>query len=178
MTGGDALREAAVIVPVITIEGEPYLILTRRSRKLKSHPGQISFPGGIRDNGEELWETALREMEEEIGVDRDSVLFVHCLEMTETLMSRIEVHPFLALLSRRVFRLNKEEVEELIFVELSLFQRTKEEVIRLPSGEETIKYRLPGLVVWGATARIIDSSLEKILDILLNTGYIDFINDD
>ncbi|WP_053001230.1 NUDIX hydrolase [Kosmotoga pacifica] len=172
------MREAAVIVPVITIEGEPYLILTRRSRKLKSHPGQISFPGGIRDNGEELWETALREMEEEIGVDRDSVLFVHCLEMTETLMSRIEVHPFLALLSRRVFRLNKEEVEELIFVELSLFQRTKEEVIRLPSGEETIKYRLPGLVVWGATARIIDSSLEKILDILLNTGYIDFINDD
>ncbi|WP_053001181.1 NUDIX hydrolase [Kosmotoga pacifica] len=172
------MRKAAVIVPVITIEGEPYLILTRRSRKLKSHPGQISFPGGIRDNGEELWETALREIEEEIGVDRDSVLFVHCLEMTETLVSRIEVHPFLALLSRRVFRLNKEEVEELIFVELSLFQRTKEEVIRLPSGEETIKYRLPGLVVWGATARIIAGSIDEILRKLSESGHINPFDED
>jgi 8-oxo-dGTP pyrophosphatase MutT (NUDIX family) len=157
------LEKAAVIVPVVSIEGEPYLILTRRSRKLKSHPGQISFPGGIRENGEELLETALREMKEEIGVSRDNVLFVHNLKMTETLMSRIEVHPFLALLNKREFVLNRNEVEEIIFVKLSLFQQTKEEVIRLPSGEKTIRYRLPGLVVWGATARIIAGSIDEIL---------------
>ncbi|MDI3523941.1 CoA pyrophosphatase [Kosmotoga sp.] len=157
------MEKAAVIVPVVSIEGEPYLILTRRSRKLKSHPGQISFPGGIRENGEELLETALREMKEEIGVSRDNVLFVHNLKMTETLMSRIEVHPFLALLNKREFVLNRNEVEEIIFVKLSLFQQTKEEVIRLPSGEKTIRYRLPGLVVWGATARIIAGSIDEIL---------------
>jgi len=169
------LKKAAVIVPVVSLEDEPYLILTRRSRKLKSHPGQISFPGGIRENGEELLETALREMEEEIGVSRDNVLFVHSLKMTETLMSRIEVHPFLALLNKREFVLNRNEVEVIIFVKLSLFQQTKEEVILLPSGEETIRYRFPGLVVWGATARIIAGSIDEILKKLSESGYINII---
>ena len=166
------MKKAAVIVPIIIIKDEPYLILTRRSRKLKSHPGQISFPGGIRESGEELLETALREMEEEIGVSRDNVLFVHNLKMTETLISRIEVHPFLALLNKREFVLNHNEVEEIIFVELSLFQQTDEEVIRLPSGEETIRYRFPGLVVWGATARIIAGSIDEILKKLSESGCI------
>ncbi|ACR79541.1 MULTISPECIES: CoA pyrophosphatase [Kosmotoga] len=169
------MKKAAVIVPVVSLEDEPYLILTRRSRKLKSHPGQISFPGGIRENGEELLETALREMEEEIGVSRDNVLFVHSLKMTETLMSRIEVHPFLALLNKREFVLNRNEVEVIIFVKLSLFQQTKEEVILLPSGEETIRYRFPGLVVWGATARIIAGSIDEILKKLSESGYINII---
>lgn len=166
------MKKAAVIVPVILIKGEPYLIFTRRSRKLKSHPGQISFPGGIRESGEELLETALREMEEEIGASRDNVLFVHSLKMTETLISRIEVHPFLALLSKREFVLNHDEVEEIIFVKISLFRQTKEEVIQLPSGEETIRYRLPGLVVWGATARIIAGSIDEIHRRFSELGYV------
>ncbi|OAA30691.1 hypothetical protein AT15_09685 [Kosmotoga arenicorallina S304] len=172
------MKKAAVVVPIVLIEGDLYLILTRRSRKLTNHPGQISFPGGVQDRGETLVETALREMKEEIGVKANSVIFLHKLETTETLMSKIEVHPFVALVSGRSFKLNREEVEEIIFVKLSLFYCTEKEIISLPSGEETIKYRLPGLIVWGATARIIDSSLRKIRDILSDTGYIDFIDND
>ncbi|RKX49408.1 MAG: CoA pyrophosphatase [Thermotogae bacterium] len=175
---GKILKKAAVVVPIVIIEGEPYLILTRRSRKLNNHPGQISFPGGIWNGRETLIDTAFREMEEEIGAKPSSVIFLHKLEIIETLMSKIEVHPYAALLSDRIFKLNRDEVEEILFVKLSMFYKVEKELIALPSGKETIKYRLPGLIVWGATARIIDSSLEKVSKMLLNSGYINSINND
>ena len=66
---------AAVLVPV-TDRPEPGVILTRRTDTLRRHPGQIAFPGGRIDPGEDPVTAALREAEEEIGLPRDQVTVV------------------------------------------------------------------------------------------------------
>lgn len=67
-------REAAVLVPMCHIDGEPALIFMMRSRYLKNHRGEISFPGGIKDPGDrDLIHTALRETFEEIGLPESQV---------------------------------------------------------------------------------------------------------
>ncbi|MDX6616470.1 MAG: hypothetical protein QOD60_1561, partial [Solirubrobacterales bacterium] len=60
--------EAAVLVPIYDWPENPGLVFTRRRDDLKSHSGEISFPGGRRDPGEELEETALRETDEELAL--------------------------------------------------------------------------------------------------------------
>src|SRR5262245_51790416 len=65
--------EAAVLVPMHGWPDNPGLVFTERRSDLRRHAGEISFPGGRRDEGEELLETALREAEEEIGLSREHV---------------------------------------------------------------------------------------------------------
>ena len=67
------LTHAAVLVPLVEREQGITVLLTRRSDTLRNHTGQIALPGGRRDPGESLWQTALREAEEEIGLDRGFV---------------------------------------------------------------------------------------------------------
>lgn len=70
---GKPCREAAVLVLFFPLQGEPALVLTVRHADLRQHAGQIAFPGGRRDPGETLMETALREAREEIGLETDAV---------------------------------------------------------------------------------------------------------
>lgn len=67
------LRPAAVLVPLIEREDGPYVLLTRRSDSLASHTGQIAFPGGRLDAGENAVDAALREAWEEVGLDPELV---------------------------------------------------------------------------------------------------------
>ncbi len=156
------MNRSAVCVPVVYIESEPYLLLIRRSRKLQRHPGQIAFPGGFAEKDESLEQTALRELEEEIGVEEKRCKLLGKLDDTTTASSRIQITPFLVLLNSRNFRLNHEEVEEIYFVKLEIFDSLDCEEVIMPNGTPTIRYRLPGLVIWGATARIIKNSLKQI----------------
>ena len=62
-------KRASVLIPLLESEGETYVMLTRRSSEMRSHPGQISFPGGKQDSDDEdPLQTALRETHEEIGL--------------------------------------------------------------------------------------------------------------
>lgn len=69
----EALKPAAVLIGLVEHPDGPSVILTRRSDTLRSHTGQVALPGGRCDPGETPWETALREAEEEIGLDRSRV---------------------------------------------------------------------------------------------------------
>ena len=69
-------RPAAVLVPLVERPSGLNVILTRRSDSLRSHSGQIALPGGRCDEGETPWDAALREAEEEIGLDRRFVRLV------------------------------------------------------------------------------------------------------
>src|SRR5262249_57499071 len=71
--------DAAVLVPMHGWPQNPGLVFTERRSDLKRHAGEISFPGGRRDVGEDLLDTALREAEEEIGLARDNVEVVGAL---------------------------------------------------------------------------------------------------
>lgn len=159
------MKKTAVLVPVVNICGEAHLLLTRRSRRI-SHPGQISFPGGFVQEGESLLQCALREMEEEIGARISNLEEVYALGETVTLTSGKEIAAFLGFIDSLVFLINDSEVEELIFLSLEAVKRATPEPVLMPSGRKTIRYRFPGLVVWGATARIIESSLWKIEEIV------------
>src|SRR6056297_2154011 len=71
---GRKLRAAGVLVPVLCGGGAPRVILTKRSSALKHHPGQVAFPGGKQDAGDpDITATALREAQEEIGLDPANV---------------------------------------------------------------------------------------------------------
>ena len=70
---GMALTPAAVLVPLVEHEAGLTVLLTRRADTLRQHTGQIAFPGGRCDPGEQPWETALREAREEIGLDAGHV---------------------------------------------------------------------------------------------------------
>ncbi|WP_020406384.1 CoA pyrophosphatase [Hahella ganghwensis] len=90
-------KDAAVLVP-ITREDEPQIILTRRSDQLKTHSGQVAFPGGMREEHDrDLLMTALRETEEEVGIKSSAVNVVGSLSQV---ISRYEIRvtPYVGLI--------------------------------------------------------------------------------
>ncbi|HTK35432.1 MAG TPA: CoA pyrophosphatase [Caulobacteraceae bacterium] len=73
LTPSGPLHPAAVLAPLVEREEGLTVLLTRRADGLRRHSGQIAFPGGRADPGETPWDTALREAEEEVGLDRSFV---------------------------------------------------------------------------------------------------------
>ena len=90
-------RLAAVLAPLV-LAPEPALIFTERAAELSRHAGEVSFPGGLQDPGETLVETALRETQEEIGLDPSLPDLVGALPPVHTSVSGILVVPFLGML--------------------------------------------------------------------------------
>ena len=91
--------EAAVLVALYGYPGDPGLVFTERRADLRRHAGEISFPGGRRDADESLVQTALREAEEEIGLDRAEVEVVGALPPIGTFVTSYKVHPFVGLVA-------------------------------------------------------------------------------
>ena len=88
---------AAVLVPLFVAAATqvPHVVLTRRRADLRRHAGEISFPGGRRDPEDQtLTDTALREAEEEIGLERSRVSLLGALPPTSTMATGYVIHPF------------------------------------------------------------------------------------
>ncbi|PVD16844.1 MULTISPECIES: CoA pyrophosphatase [unclassified Mesotoga] len=158
-------QDTAVFVPIVKLCGEYYLLLTRRSTGI-SHPGQISFPGGHIEDDETLLECAIREMREEIGASPSSLKEVYPLNINTTVTSGKVITSFVGFIDKLEFKLDRGEVEDVIFLSLKALMLTSPETIIMPNGKKTIRYRFPGFVVWGATARIIEVAIERILEII------------
>ena len=110
-----ARTEAAVLVPMHGWPRNPGLVFTERRSDLSRHAGEISFPGGRRDQGEELLDTALREAEEEIGLSRDRVEVAGALAPIGTFVTSYKVHPFVGLIEEGLpFVPNPSEVESVL----------------------------------------------------------------
>lgn len=154
------LREAAVLVPVIDGANGPELILTKRASHLKHHPGQISFPGGKRDESDPTLEiTALREAKEEIGLNPENVDVLGIIPPHET-VTGFTMAPVLAIV-RDEFIAKPEagEVAEVFRVPLAHVLDPKNYLIqgRHWRGVERHYYVVPfgPYYIWGATARIL-----------------------
>jgi 8-oxo-dGTP pyrophosphatase MutT (NUDIX family) len=156
--------DAAVLIPWYDDPHRgPVLVLTERRHDLRRHAGEISFPGGRRDDGEDLVVTALREAEEEIGLDRTTVRIAGALAPIGTMVSGYRVYPFVGVIDHLPeWTPQVTEVAEVL--ELSLADlvggRRYKPVRGMPL--PTLSFTVDGHVVWGATARILDQLLKRL----------------
>ena len=159
-------REAAVLMPIFERDGEPYFLLTRRSEELRIHKGQISFPGGSRDNEENLQDTALRETFEELGLSPSKI---EILGQFHEYMSSTEyrVVPYAGYLEEPFITTPEPcEVAEVLQVPFSVFLEPKnfrvEQVVRLGRSMDVYFYSYGNCTIWGLTARIIKDFLDEL----------------
>jgi 8-oxo-dGTP pyrophosphatase MutT (NUDIX family) len=159
--------KAAVLVALYVAGGDLHAVFTRRRHDLRSHAGEISFPGGRRDaDDENLQFTALREAEEEIGLPRDAVDVVGALPPTPTVATNYGVYPFVGLIEPgRVWTPSAWEVDEVLELRLTDLRAARSRRRLLHRG---IPFRSDvydvseKAVIWGATARIVGDLLERI----------------
>jgi 8-oxo-dGTP pyrophosphatase MutT (NUDIX family) len=167
----DSRLHAAVLVPLLEERQELCLLLTQRTHDVPHHKGQISFPGGAVDESDQTWEeTALREVQEEIGLAREYVEVLGRIDDAKTISSNFVVHPFVArVVTPSAFRPNPGEVERIITVPLRVFHADDVTARREEVQWDGISYRTPAFeygshIIWGATARIIENLLSIIAD--------------
>jgi 8-oxo-dGTP pyrophosphatase MutT (NUDIX family) len=159
---------SAVLIPIYKKDEQYYIIFIKRTKKVKVHKGQISFPGGTRDKGDKtLLDTALREAEEEIGLRRKNVTLLGEMDDEITTTSNYIVTPFIALIPWPYnFTLQKVEVAKIISVPItSLMEKnSRKPDIEMLNGKkvDSFAYYYNGIRIWGATARI----LNKLLGII------------
>jgi 8-oxo-dGTP pyrophosphatase MutT (NUDIX family) len=158
--------EAAVLIPMHGWPDNPGLVFTERRHDLSRHAGEISFPGGRRDPGEALVETAVREAEEEIGLHRGRVEIVGALPPVGTFVTSYKVYPFVAEIEQGLsFTPNPSEVESVIVASLDELRAgyDKRRLVRrgLPIRTDTYLVGEKDLI-WGATARILGLLLERL----------------
>jgi 8-oxo-dGTP pyrophosphatase MutT (NUDIX family) len=160
-------RPAGVLVPLVAGPEPPSLVFTERTIDMSRHAGEISFPGGMPDPGDDgLAGTALREAHEEIGVDPDSVEVLGVLAPLPTFVTGILIVPFVGLLhGRPEFRPNPSEIAEIIEAPLATLDEVEAEVEWDFGGRVWTGHTYDvggGKVIWGATGRI----LKEFLDIV------------
>lgn len=166
----DVERASAVLAPLYEHDGQLWVILTRRSAALRSHSGEVSFPGGRQEAGEDLRTTALRETCEEVGLDPASVEIVGELDHLSTFSSNSFIVPFVALVHGTPnLAANPAEVAAVLRVPLAELldpQHFREEHWDLWDQEWPMWFfDLEGDTVWGATAAM----LRQLLGLLTGT---------
>ena len=160
-----------MLVALYIHDGELHAVFTRRHGELRRHPGEISFPGGRREEHEDdLAVTALREAEEEIGLPRDAVELLGPLTPTPTVATSYAIYPFAGLIEPgRTWVPSAHEVEEVLELRLDDLRSRFERRLLVRRG---IPFRTGVYVVdderyiWGATARIVSDLLDRVSALL------------
>ncbi len=169
-------RRAAVLLPLYEAGAGLHLLLTKRTERVPTHKGQISFPGGgFHETDRDLQVTALRESEEEIGLRPRDVAIVGVLDDTVTSASAHIVRPFLGFIPYPYeFRLDPFEIERLIplpLLPVIAGARFREEIWERDGAPHTVFfYEYEGQTIWGLTARILKQFVEVVGKPLLERG--------
>ena len=170
--GRPITRRSAVLVALFEESGETHVVLTRRSFSLREHSGEIALPGGRSDDDETPIATALREAREEVGIDERSVRVVGWLSPIVTLALGSAIWPVIGFLDERpVMVTDPAEVDRAFTVSLTdlltdgtfLEERWRRATPRPGTDEDgyfpIYFYRVPGDLIWGATARVVTELL-------------------
>ena len=152
------LKCAAVLVPLVCFQDEWHILYTRRTDKVESHKGQVSFPGGACDEGETTPEqTALREADEEIGIRPSDVQVIGRLSRMITI-SKFRVSPVVGIVPfPYAFKTAGVEVARVFTIPLLwLAERNNYWEFSLPGSSRSVIAYHPydGELLWGATARM------------------------
>ena len=159
------LRFAATVMLFYPIDTKIHFCLIRRTLKTPIHSYQVSFPGGEKDKSDKnFWNTGLREMNEEIGVKQDQVIYITELSKLFIPVSNFIVFPYMARIEKRPsFLINDSEVEYLIEVKLSMLL-SKDSIGKSNISNRKVPiFNFKGEQVWGATAMILAEARDLIL---------------
>jgi len=166
------LRPAAVLVPLCAREGRVHVLLTERTQSVRDHPGQVSFPGGtVEPDDRDLVETALREADEEIGMQASQVEVIGFL-LPQAVITGYAVLPVVGFYAADFLpRLDPREVASVFEVPLSYLQDSTNLVrvdlmrngVKLP----TYEYHYEGHRIWGATALMLRMFLDLCVEPVL-----------
>ena len=152
--------EASVLIPILTFKKDLEILLTKRSNSLKNHPGQIAFPGGKKDQIDSSpIETALRETQEEVGLNPKNVEIIASLPSHKTATGFV-IKPYLGLINQPFSEILRQgEVDEIFTVpyEYILNEENFSIQTRKWNGSQRSYYVVPygPYYIWGATARIL-----------------------
>jgi 8-oxo-dGTP pyrophosphatase MutT (NUDIX family) len=155
---------AAVLVPLHEKDGLVHVLLTERHAGLRHHAGQLSFPGGRVEPGEDPLQAALREAEEEIGLPRERTAVLGRLSETVVLQSAFRLTPWVASVPYPYpYAAAPREVEAIWHVPLEALltpgaHRTERRVA-YGMDVDVHYYEVEGRTIWGATARILSELL-------------------
>ena len=160
-------RSAAVLAPLYFDEHEElHAVFTKRRDDLRSHPGEISFPGGRQDDGDaDLPATALRETHEEVGLPPMAVELIGALQPTPTLVTNYGIYPFVGLIEPGFEWIAQiSEVAEVLELPLDAVREgyARRRVVRRDVAFRTDTYQVGDHLIWGATARIVGDLLERL----------------
>ena len=164
-----SMSPAAVLLALYPVDGELRIVLQKRSQHVEHHKGEISFPGGMVDEDDESrLETALREADEEMGINPGDVQVLGRLDDTPTI-SDFMISTFVGTIPYPYkFTPSDIEVAEVLLVPVSHLRKPSSfrDDVRLEDGEF---HRMPiyvydGHVIFGATARILEQFLSLTKD--------------
>ena len=161
------LTPAAVLLPLLLKDDELQVLFTKRTQTVKAHKGQVSFPGGVRDpDDNSLLNTALREVQEEIGLRPEDVEILGALDPITTVTTGFLVYTFVGLIPFPYpFRLDGREVAEILIVPFHFLANDAHWSSRFYQASNQAfqayfvtydHYR-----IWGATARILKIFFER-----------------
>lgn len=154
------MMHACVLVPLLQDKDSLHLLLTKRTDRVEHHKGQISFPGGMVDDDDRSPEhTALRELEEELGIPSSSVTIIGQLDDIR-IPSGFVVTPIVGYIDRFIeMKISKDEVDEILIIPFEKFfdpALRRLETRELKGMQRQVYfYDVWKEPVWGATAHII-----------------------
>lgn len=158
------LVPASVLMLLFPKDGEYHVLFTKRTERVKHHKGEISFPGGARDDGDESpLATALRETQEEVGIDPRDVEVLGPLDQVRTRYG-YKVTPFVGDIPYPYpFVPREEEVSEVLEVPISTLVTSEDKSGTVDvEGQRyhLVTYRYGDHVIWGATAKMVERFLD------------------
>lgn len=167
-----ALTKLSSVLLLLYPEGEQiYICLIKRPTHMRHHPGQIGFPGGkVEKDDFSAEKAALREAQEEVGIDPSNIEILGRLSELYVEVSQFSIQPFVAWADHKPdFLVNTDEVEKLILFPLNDFvanETIMETELDTFSGRMRVKYYpYNSEIIWGATAMI----LSELIEILKKT---------
>jgi 8-oxo-dGTP pyrophosphatase MutT (NUDIX family) len=159
-------RPASVLVPLYVQNGELWTLLIKRTDTLPTHRSQIAFPGGALDLGEDPWRAALREAQEEVGIEREKVLRLGQLDEVESPVGFRVVPCVGAVPFPYEAQPNEAEIAEVFSLPLTAFANPRlveDRTVRIDGAARHLRiYYVGNRQIWGLTARILQNLLVRL----------------
>jgi len=161
---------AAVLILLYLADNEIYFFLTKRTDELKHHKGQISLPGGTQEGNEKLIDTALRETQEEIGINKTSISIIGTITPLFVPVTGFMIYPFIGYsLNKLDPKVDPVEVAAIFSVNISDLLNKENRTIEqrnIRGYDVQVPYfKLNDYKVWGATSMILSEFRDLIKSI-------------